>query len=211
MVYGENLPCRVSIEISNKQCKLLNLFESLGIRQFRVVDVRRSAQGMTRHLVKIPGNNLAKIPKHKTVRTGYSIYFGKEVVMWLETDGCDICNTIVLEGAFLVTAWNITESKFVYTFIAPNSRTYQKIISKLAGYGSEPKILGIEKYKTKGSVLTERQERVLWIALETGFFDYSRRIGVKNLSRKLEVSPSTLSEIMRRGMHRLLKHYFEVK
>ncbi|MGB9853752.1 MAG: hypothetical protein ACPLRY_02970 [Candidatus Bathyarchaeales archaeon] len=32
---------------------------------------------------------------------------------------------------------------------------------------------------------------------------------IKNLSRKLEISPSTLSEIMRRGIRRLLKHHFE--
>ncbi|MGB9853753.1 MAG: hypothetical protein ACPLRY_02975 [Candidatus Bathyarchaeales archaeon] len=164
MVYNENLPLRVSIEISNTQCKLLNLFKSLGIRQFRVVDVRRSARGMTRHLVKIPTNNLAKIPKHKTVRMGYGINFGKEVAMWLETDGCNVCNTIVLEEAFLVTAWSTTESKFVYTFIAPNSRAYQKIISKLADYGFESKILGIEKYRTKGSILTKKQEMVFMVS-----------------------------------------------
>ena len=57
-------------------------------------------------------------------------------------------------------------------------------------------------------VLTEKQERVLWLALKLGFFDYPRKIDSIEFSRKLGIVPSTLSEITRRGMLRLLKHYF---
>lgn len=65
------------------------------------------------------------------------------------------------------------------------------------------------KFELKTAVLTEKQERIFWLALKGGFFDYPRKIGLRELAEKLGVQSSTLSEIMRRGTRRLLEHYFE--
>ncbi|MBS7644597.1 helix-turn-helix domain-containing protein [Candidatus Bathyarchaeota archaeon] len=51
---------------------------------------------------------------------------------------------------------------------------------------------------------------IVWLALKMGLFDYPKRIDTLELSRRLGVSPSTLSEIMRRGLRRLLEHYFKL-
>lgn len=185
------------------------MFRNLGFQQFKVVDVRRLHRDVTRHLVRIPVENLAKIPKHTNTKLRNSINVGEEAIAWFETRGCDVCNTIVSEGAFLITAWNTEGYKIIYTFIAPNMKTAQNIISTLETLNFELKILGIEKYKRRISVLTERQEMALWLALKSGFFDYPKKIDITDLSRKLKVSPSTLSEIMGRGIRRLLEYYFE--
>jgi predicted DNA binding protein len=42
-----------------------------------------------------------------------------------------------------------------------------------------------------------------------GFFDYPRKINMEELSRKLGISPSTLSEMIRRGIRKLLMYHFE--
>jgi len=205
----ESTPYRVSIEILNEQCKVLKMFRDLGFHKFNVVDVRRLPRGVTRHLVRMPEENLAKIPKHTNTRMRNSVKAGKEAIAWFETKGCDVCNTIVSKGAFLITAWNTEGNKIIYTFITPNMKTAQDIISTLEALNFELKILGMERYKRRTSVLTERQEMALWLALEAGFFDYPKKIDVSELSRKLKISPSTLSEIMRRGIRRLLEYYFE--
>ena len=57
--------------------------------------------------------------------------------------------------------------------------------------------------------MTEKQERVLWLALKMGFFEFPRRITMLELSRRLGVGLSTLSEIIRRGIRRLLENHFE--
>jgi predicted DNA binding protein len=88
-------------------------------------------------------------------------------------------------------------------------KTAQNIISTLEALNFELKILGMERYRRRTSVLTERQEMALWLALEAGFFDYPKKIDISELSRKLKISPSTLSEIIRRGIRRLLEYYFE--
>ncbi len=65
------------------------------------------------------------------------------------------------------------------------------------------------EFEPQAGVLTEKQERIFWLALKGGFFDYPRKIDTVELAKKLGISPSTLSEITRRGMRRLLESYFK--
>jgi predicted DNA binding protein len=185
------------------------MFRNAGIHQFKVIDIRRIPRGVTIHLVRMPVGGLAKIPKHTNMRIRNNIKIGEEVTAWFETKGCDVCNTIVSKGAFLITAWNTGGNRIIYTFITPNMKTAQDVVSTLETLNFELKILCMERYKRRTSILTERQEMVLWLALEAGFFDYPKKIDILELSRKLKISPSTLSEIMRRGMRRLLEYYFK--
>jgi len=205
---GES-PYRVSIEIVNKECKILRLLKDLGIPRFTVLDVRRLRRGVSRHLVRISRGDLNKVTKHSSVKLKNSVAFGDEATAWFETEGCNVCNTIISKGAFLMTAWSVGEDKFIYTFVAPNPETAQDIISILESLNFKPRVLGIGRYSRRTSLLTEKQEVALWLALETGFFDHPKKIGIVELSRRLKISPSTLSEILRRGMRRLLENYFE--
>ncbi|MEM3145745.1 MAG: helix-turn-helix domain-containing protein [Thermoproteota archaeon] len=208
-VSRDNFPYRISIEIINEKCKILKLFKDLGIRQFTIVDVRRLPRGVTRHLVRVPTHYFNSIPKYPNARMRSIIRSGSEAAAWFETDGCDVCNTIIFKGAFLVTAWNSGEDRIIYAFIAPNAGAAQEIISTLESLGFKLRVLGIERYKRRSPILTEKQETALWLALEAGFFDHPKKISIRELSQRLKVSPSTLSEIMRRGIRRLLEYYFE--
>lgn len=209
MAYGEKFPHRVSIEIINEHCKILKLFKDLGIRQFTVVDIRHSSRGVTRHLVKIPMEQTVEMLKGIDMKMRGNIRLGEESIAWFETDGCDVCNTIVSKGAFLVTAWSMESNRLIYTFVSPNARIMRDIISTLERLGFELKILGVERYRRRGLVLTEKQEMALRMALEMGFFNYPKKTTISDVSRKLGISSSTLSEIIRRGMRRLLEYYFE--
>lgn len=209
MAYREKLPYSTSIEIANERCKILKLFRDLGVHQFRVIDIRRLPRDVTRHLVRIPVKKSVEVLKRINVRMRGSIRLGEESTAWFESDGCEVCNTIASKGAFLVTAWGIESNRLVYTFVSPNTRIVQDIISTLEELGFELKILGVERFRGRGLVLTEKQEMALRMALEMGFFDYPKKSTISDISRKLGINSSTLSERMRRGMKRLLEYYFE--
>jgi len=82
-------------------------------------------------------------------------------------------------------------------------------VSTLEARGLTPKILKVVKFKPKSRILTDKQERVLWLALKLGFFDYPRKINSIEFSRRLGIVPSTLSEMTRRGIRKLLESHFE--
>jgi len=97
----------------------------------------------------------------------------------------------------------------IYSFVAPNFEAFKSIVSTLEASGLKPKTLEVWKFRPRGKILTEKQERALWLGLKMGFFEFPRKITMLELSRVLGVKLSTLSEITRRGMRRLLKHHFE--
>lgn len=201
-------PYHVTIEIVNKRCKVLKILKDLGIQRFKVIDVRGLTEGLTRHLVRMSSTQIDKIPKSMFIKTGSSDKFKGEASGWFDSNGCDVCNAILSHGAFLISGRNIEDHTIVYTFIAPNLDAFKTIISTLESTGLKPKVLEMVKYKRKGKILTEKQERVLWLALKMGFFEYPRKIHTAELSRRLGIGSSTLSEITRRGMRRLLQDHF---
>ena len=93
--------------------------------------------------------------------------------------------------------------------MVPTVEAYRGIIADLENTGHKVTVRKVGKFERQIDVLTENQERIFWLALKSGFFDYPRQIGMAELAAKLGISTATLSEIMRRGQRRLLEHYFK--
>lgn len=199
-------PYYVTIEVENEKCKILKLMQAVGIQQFKVTDIRGLSGGLIRHLVETSPTEINHIPKDRIVKIAVK---PKSSMVWVESEGCDVCNAILSHGSFLASGRTIQNSIILYSFVAPSFEAYKSIISALESNNFKVKILELGKFKLKGKALTENQERILWLALKTGFFEYPKKINIIKLSRKLGVSPSTLSEIIRRGVRRLLENYFE--
>jgi predicted DNA binding protein len=197
-------PYRVTLEIVNKHCQGLRALKDQGIEQCSLLDARRLSGGVTRHLIRVPANQSPKLLPDVSIQTRSNSF----VTAWIESDGCDVCNTILDNNSFLVSGRHVRDDTIVYTFVAPTFDTYQNVVSTLDAQGFQPKILELGKVRLNSTVVTEKQEQALWLALQLGFFDCPRKINTIDLARELGISPSTLSEIVRRGLRRLLSHHF---
>lgn len=201
-------PYHITIEVANKQCKILKMLRDSGIDQFKVVDVRGVAEGLTSHLVQMSTKQVNKIPSgafkiEKGIKT-------KDAISgWIDSTGCEVCSTILSNDSFLISGRSVEDYNITYSFIARSYEAFQRIVSKIEKIGLKVKVLEVGRYQPKKKVLTETQERVLWLAFKMGFFAYPRKINTSELSRRLKIKPSTLSEISRRGIRRLLEHHFE--
>jgi len=198
-------PYQVVIEVENKQCKMVGKLASLGFKHLKVVDVRSSSSGSVRHLMDVGADQANKVPKELTAKGHVE---GKSSV-WLESEGCEVCNTILAHDAFLVSGKSVQDNIITYSFMVPTFEAYRGIINDLEKTGHKIDIRKVGKFEQKIDMLTENQERIFWLALKSGFFDYPRQIGMAELAAKLGISAGTLSEIMRRGTRRLLEHYFK--
>jgi len=178
---------------------------SLGFSHLKVVDVRSSSSGSVRHLMDVGEEQVRKVPRELAAKGHVE---GKSSV-WLESEGCEVCNAILAHDAFLVSGKSMQNSIITYSFMVPTFEAYKGIIDDLEKSGHNVNVLKIGKFEQQIGVLTEKQERIFWLALKSGFFDYPRQVGMAELATKLSISPATLSEIMRRGTRRLLEHYFK--
>lgn len=200
-------PYHVILEIENTKCKVLKMMEEQDIKQFKVIDIRSHGGGLVRHLVRLPIRQANKIPSYVLIKKKDRPE--KESQIWIESEGCDVCNTILAHGSFLISGRHVKNDLFIYDFIVPNFDAFKSILTTLESYNIKVKILKVVKYGSKKEILTEKQERILWLAYKMGFFDYPRKINMEELSRKLGISPSTLSEMIRRGIRKLLMYHFE--
>jgi predicted DNA binding protein len=198
-------PYHVVIEVENKQCKIVGKLASLGFKHLKVVDVRSSVSGSVRHLIDVGEDQTHKVPKELAAKGHVE---GKSSV-WLESEGCEVCNTILAHDAFLVSGKSMQDNIITYSFMVPTFEAYKGIIGDLEKTDHPVNVRKIGKFEQQIGVLTENQERIFWLALKSGFFDYPRQIGMAELAAKLGITAATLSEIMRRGTRRLLEHYFK--
>lgn len=205
MVDAWREPYQVVIEVENKQCKMVGKLASLGFSHLKVVDVRSSSSGSVRHLMDIGEDQAKKVPKELAAKGRVE----SKSSVWLESEGCEVCNTILGHDAFLVSGKSMQNNIITYSFMVPTFEAYRGIILDLEKTGHKVNVVKIGKFEQQIGVLTENQERIFWLALKSGFFDYPRQIGMAELAAKIGISAATLSEIMRRGTRRLLEHYFK--
>lgn len=201
-------PYHVVIEVENRQCRMLKKFAALGIHHLKVTDIRSSSSGSVKHLIELNSEQVKKIPKDFKIVASHGKTESKPS-MWFESEGCEVCNAILSRDAFLISGKSMEENTINYSFLVPTFEAYKSIVSALEKRGHNVNVLKMGSFEPKIGILTEKQERIFWLALKGGFFDYPRKIGTRELSAKLGISSATLSEILRRGTRRILEHHFE--
>jgi len=204
-----NQPHQVAIEVENDECRVRNMMRPLGIEQFNIIDIRGSTTGSIRHLVELAPEQAKKVPKHVLMKTFEGVSALRKSASWIECKGCTVCNTIVSHGAFLISGISTRGSVISYSFLTPNFDAYKAIISTLEKRKFKVRLLKVGKAESRTGILTEKQQRILWIALQAGYFDYPKRTDSTELAGRLGISPATLTEITRRGIRRLLSNHFK--
>ncbi len=82
------------------------------------------------------------------------------------------------------------------------------IMDRLSKSRAEYKVVEISAVSSVPG-LTSRQERILKMAMDLGFYDFPRKLTNDELATKLGIKPSTLSEIVRRAEKKVVGKYFE--
>ncbi|MCI2414987.1 MAG: helix-turn-helix domain-containing protein [Candidatus Aramenus sp.] len=97
-----------------------------------------------------------------------------------------------------------------WTVILSDYAELKRLLREFVDKKIEVKIIRVVKAKSQ-DVLTARQEQILKIAFEAGFFDYPRKIKIQELAEKLNMSVSNLSEILRRAEKNVISNYLGEK
>ncbi|MCI0497024.1 MAG: helix-turn-helix domain-containing protein, partial [Thermoplasmata archaeon] len=121
---------------------------------------------------------------------------------------CGLCSAIKRHDCFLLQAEASREGALLWKLVFTEKRHLQALVFDLKERGIDVKILRISKFAEK-EALTERQEQMIKQALALGYYDFPKRIGIRELAAKFDVSTATLSETLRRGQKKILEDYFE--
>jgi predicted DNA binding protein len=133
---------------------------------------------------------------------------GRKAIGVIQCGMCFACRDVMESNCFLVSAHTKDRSRLEWTVISSDNQCMKDLIDRLGKHGATPEVVKMKKIKEE-EMLTENQEKIVRTAYERGYYDFPKRIGVKELAEMFEISTATLSEILRRGQRKIIESYFD--
>ncbi len=128
----------------------------------------------------------------------------------VKVNQCSICKAIVGSDCFLTYGTTTGDGSLLLTVVSADRKNIREFIDKLENDDCEVSVISIRDPE-KEDILTERQEVILRSAYELGYFEYPKKISIKELSEHMNLSISTLSETLRKSEKKVLEYYLSGK
>ncbi len=181
----------------------------------KIMEVKSPKQGLTEDFVELasekmtPQELLDHLRKSNgVVRSDLSRVDKNRIMGTVTTHNCPVCSTFAGLDCFLVSASTDKEGKMVWNVFVSGDSGLKALCKRLDRNKVEYKILDVTHHMQKRQI-TSRQEDLMRIAFDLGYFEFPKRINLQGLSLKLGISIGTLSEILRRGEKNILSKYFD--
>jgi len=126
----------------------------------------------------------------------------------VETDRCYLCKALTNSQCFLAESVLKEGGGLSWTLLASELTQISMLMDNLKKTGCQVDLVRKSKL-TRKDILTKHQENIIRAAHDRGYFHYPRGISLKELAKVLNISPSTLSETLRRGEEKIMSKYFE--
>ncbi len=128
----------------------------------------------------------------------------------IEVNNCAICKAVQGTDCFLTHGVTTEDGSLLLKIMAGERKSLRNFILRLEEDDCEVEIISLRDPE-KEDILTERQEEILKTAYEMGYFEYPKKISIKELAERLNMSISTLSETLRKSEKKVLRYYFSDK
>jgi len=139
----------------------------------------------------------------KLIPTRKNVLFG--AITTNRPDSCGIFHTI---ECFRLSHQIDEAGTILWKLIFPNEGKIKDLFAAMKQNGLDPKLVK-KSWVSQENMLTIRQEKILQVAYRRGYFDYPKRISIKEMARIFKVSISTISEVLRIGEKKIVGTYFK--
>jgi predicted DNA binding protein len=143
------------------------------------------------------------------VKASFSSESNRAVVSEVVIEKCAACIALKQSDCFMVSSRSRSGGWLEWAVAAENNSMVHDLVYLLEKNKCEVQLIRISG--SSGTCgLTLRQEEILQFAYSNGYYEYPRRISLRDLSRIFDISPSTISEILRAGQRRIFSEYFGI-
>jgi predicted DNA binding protein len=118
---------------------------------------------------------------------------------------CTVCKEVAKSKCFLSSVSISSKERAEWTVLG-NDDSFKELVAALEKR-KIPFEVKLKKALEDKDLLTARQEQILSIAFERGYFDFPKKLGLKELAAQTGIRTSTLAEILRRGQKKILAEY----
>ena len=156
----------------------------------------------------VPKKIVSEIKNHPSVsKVNMSFLSDGTAIGSVFLDKCVACRSLVNSDCFLVSASCVGDGSIEWRVVTGNDDSLFVLIDDLTKKGCEVELINVGRI-IKKDILTTRQENIIKTAFEKGYYNYPKGIKTKKLSEMYNISPSTLSEILKRGERKIMFEHF---
>lgn len=133
-----------------------------------------------------------------------------KMLIQLFTDTSDIKSivyTILNSRCFLSNKVRLFGGCEIWTIAAPSKTMIKDAVAKLERFG-EFKLLYIRKSTFDGFNLSSSQEKILRMALSSGFYEWPRRASLQDMAKRIGISKATAAEHLRKAQAKVISKEF---
>lgn len=123
---------------------------------------------------------------------------------------CTMIRLVLWAGCLLEQVKAEGDGKVEFKVLAGTEGSIPVLVRALVGMDLAVEIKQLVRYGEETRV-TGRQRELVKLALDQGYYDYPRRVSVKELAERSNMAPSTLAEILRRAQKNILLDYFDFR
>lgn len=128
------------------------------------------------------------------------------IVGSLKTKKCTACRSFATANCFIVSASSKPNGKLEWTLLGSDTMV-KMLLKRLEEAEIVATVLRVSQLREEKEITT-RQEYLLQIAFEKGYYEFPKKITLRQLAKILEISPAALTEILRRGQKHVLQEHF---
>lgn len=183
-----------------------------------LIDTVKAEDGMTRDLVEINLRDedaeavLGSIQDFEhVVNVEITERHKGRLLAIVEVRDCPGCVSLATSDVFLLSAHTTEDKRLEWKVAFSKREDLDTLIADMQTSGSDVQLLRVSNAIDDGLRLTDRQLKIVEVAFKRGYYDYPKRISIRELARIFGVSTATVSEILRRGQRKIIKEHFEGK
>ncbi|MCL4328260.1 MAG: helix-turn-helix domain-containing protein [Candidatus Thermoplasmatota archaeon] len=192
----------VILEVERNDCLITNTLPMDGFQ------IERLSIGTRRTIHRVSGHD-----NEEAIRVlntaGFRAKRAGNSSLWVESASCSSCSFFSKTFSNIMGTRSAGRYRVQYRVLLPSPGDLRSLEKQLKAAGLSYDIISVISYNHHE--LTDREREILRMAMDKGYFEDSGRISLTKLARELDISPSSLSEILRRSLKKSVSFYMDRK
>jgi len=122
-------------------------------------------------------------------------------------DKCAACKSLMDSNCFLISASSGKNGFIEWRLLVGEGESLSELMDKLKEYGCNVELKKSTRI-TKKRLLTDRQDQIIRIAFDKGYYNIPKKTTIEELAMIINISKSTLAEILQRAEKKVIWQHF---
>ncbi|MBX8631548.1 MAG: helix-turn-helix domain-containing protein [Thermoplasmata archaeon] len=127
--------------------------------------------------------------------------------LWVESKSCSACRFLSERMVPVISSRTADETHVHFRLLVQSRKALQSLVEEMKAKGLKPRVVDITENRVYE--MTDREKQILLFAFNHGYFESQRVSSLTEIARILEVSPSSLSDVMRRALKKVVADYLK--